>query len=74
MNRKNASCFSPASSRRYRLLTVLADDAEGDVRVATGGGTDGGEVVFTGTPRDLLACPTSKTVRWLENSIMKILI
>ena len=33
------------------------------------GGTDGDEVVFTGTPRDLLACQTSKTAHWLQKSI-----
>ena len=30
------------------------------------GGTRGGEIVFAGPPRDLPACPRSKTARWLS--------
>ena len=31
----------------------------------SGGGTDGGEVVFAGTPEDILTCEQSKTGKWI---------
>ena len=33
------------------------------------GGTNGGEMVFCGTPRDLLKCDTSKTAKYLRDYI-----
>ena len=33
------------------------------------GGSGGGEIVFTGTPRDILACEASKTGKYLEQMI-----
>ena len=48
----------------------LIAQADWVIDMGPGGGSDGGEVVFTGTPRDLLACPTSKTAHWLQKSIM----
>ena len=32
----------------------------------SGGGTDGGEVVFAGTPEEILKCEQSKTGKWME--------
>ena len=48
----------------------LIAQADWVIDMGPGGGSDGGEVVFTGTPRDLLSCPTSKTAHWLQKSIM----
>ena len=48
----------------------LIAQADWIIDMGPGGGSDGGEVVFTGTPRDLLSCPTSKTAHWLQESIM----
>ena len=48
----------------------LIAQADWVIDMGPGGGSDGGEVIFTGTPRDLLACPTSKTAHWLQKSIM----
>ena len=31
----------------------------------SGGGTDGGEVVFAGTPEEILKCEKSKTGKWI---------
>ena len=48
----------------------LIAQADWIIDMGPGGGTDGGEVVFTGTPRDLLACPASKTAHWLQKSML----
>ena len=40
------------------------------VDMGPGGGSDGGEVVFAGTPRDLARCPASKTGQWLRNILI----
>ena len=48
----------------------LIAQADWIIDMGPGGGSDGGEVVFTGTPRNLLACPTSKTARWLAHFSM----
>ena len=47
----------------------LIAQADWVIDMGPGGGSDGGEVVFTGTPRNLLSCPASKTVHWLQKSI-----
>ena len=36
--------------------------------VVFAGVSGSGEVVFTGTPRDRLSCPASKTAHWLQKS------
>ena len=51
------------------LLELIAQ-ADWIIDMGPGGGTDGGEVVFTGTPRDLLSCPTSKTAHWIAHFTM----
>ena len=48
----------------------LIAQADWVIDMGPGGGSDGGEVVFTGTPRDLLSCPDSKTARWLARFSM----
>ena len=48
----------------------LIAQADWIIDMGPGGGSDGGEVVFTGTPRDLLSCPDSKTAHWLQKSIL----
>ena len=48
----------------------LIAQADWIIDMGPGGGSDGGEVVFTGTPRDLLACPASKTAHWLAHFSM----
>ena len=48
----------------------LIAQADWIIDMGPGGGSDGGEVVFTGTPRDLLSCPTSKTAYWLQKSML----
>ena len=52
----------------HRLELIAQTDWVIDM--GPGGGSDGGEVVFTGTPRDLLACPTSKTAHWIAHFTM----
>jgi len=37
------------------------------IEMGLGGGTDGGEVVFTGTPEQMLQCAASRTGAWLES-------
>jgi len=48
----------------------LIAQADWIIDMGPGGGSDGGEVVFTGTPCDLLSCPTSKTAHWLAHFSM----
>ena len=48
----------------------LIAQADWVIDMGPGGGSDGGEVVFTGTPHDLLSCPTSKTARWIAHFTM----
>ena len=48
----------------------LIAQADWIIDMGPGGGSDGGEVVFTGTPRNLLACPASKTAHWLAHFSM----
>lgn len=48
----------------YRLELIA--QADWIIDIGPGGGSEGGEVVFTGTPLGLLACPTSKIARWLQ--------
>ena len=40
------------------------------VDMGPGGGSDGGKIVFAGTPRDLARCPVSKTGQWLQKKIL----
>ena len=48
----------------------LIAQADWIIDMGPGGGSDGGEVVFTGTPHDLLSCLTSKTAHWLAHFSM----
>ena len=48
----------------------LIAQADWIIDMGPSGGSDGGEVVFTGTPRNLLACPASKTARWIAHFTM----
>lgn len=50
----------------HRLLVIAAADWVIDLGPA--GGSDGGEVLFCGTPQDLLACENSATAAYLRGS------
>lgn len=44
----------------------LIAQADYIIEMGQGGGTDGGEVVFAGTPEDILKCEKSKTGEWIR--------
>lgn len=47
----------------------LIAQADWVIDMGPDGGTDGGEVIFSGTPRELLACDSSKTAHYLKKYI-----
>lgn len=47
----------------------LISQADWIIDMGPGGGNNGGEVLFTGTPEQLLSCNTSKTAYYLKNNI-----
>lgn len=47
----------------------LIAKADWVIDMGTGGGDDGGEVLFSGTPYGLLGCKRSKTGEWLKKAI-----
>ena len=48
-------------------LEVIAS-ADGVIDMGSEGGTNGGQVIFAGTPEELLSCPESKTGQFLRLS------
>ena len=49
----------------------LIAQADYIIEMGEGGGTDGGEIVFNGTPQEIVHCEYSKTGRYLMNGYMK---
>ena len=47
----------------------LIAQADYIIEMGEGGGTDGGEVVFAGTPEEIFKCGRSKTGQWLKSGI-----
>ena len=47
----------------------LIAQADYIIELGQGGGTDGGEVVFAGTPEDILKCKESKTEEWIMRGL-----
>ena len=47
----------------------LIAQADYIIEMGQGGGTDGGEVVFAGTPEDILKCKESKTEEWIMRGL-----
>ncbi|MBQ6634450.1 MAG: hypothetical protein IJH80_09755 [Ruminococcus sp.] len=47
----------------------LIAQADYIIDMGSEGGSDGGEVVFSGTPEELLKCERSKTAEYLRKSI-----
>lgn len=48
----------------HRLKLIA--QADWIIDMGPDGGTNGGEVIFSGTPRELLACDSSKTAKYLK--------
>lgn len=48
----------------HRLKMI--SQADWIIDIGPDGGTGGGEVIFTGTPKDILSCDKSKTGKYLN--------
>ena len=47
----------------------LIAQADWIIDMGPGGGTSGGEIVFQGTPQDIIHCERSKTGQYLRNEL-----